>query len=75
MDEVTFTIRKGEVVALVGESGSGQSTTARMLERLMTPTSGEVFYVGQDILKSESRGASLDYRSDVHMVFQDPAPA
>jgi len=72
LEDVSFSLPRGEVVAVVGESGSGKSTTARMLARLIPPTSGEIFYNGDDVLKTESRGASLAYRGDVQMVFQDP---
>lgn len=72
LEDVSFSIPRGEVVALVGESGSGKSTTARMLARLMPATSGEIIYNGTDVLKSESKSASIGYRSDVQMVFQDP---
>jgi peptide/nickel transport system ATP-binding protein len=72
LEDVSFSIPRGEVVALVGESGSGKSTTARLLARLMPPSSGEIIYDGKDILKTEPRAASLDYRGDVQMVFQDP---
>jgi len=72
LEDVSFSMPRGEVVALVGESGAGKSTTARLLARLIATTSGEIVYEGKDILKSEPRHASLDYRSDVQMVFQDP---
>jgi len=72
LEDVSFSIPQGEVVALVGESGSGKSTTARLLARLIAPTSGEIVYEGKDILTAEPRGASLSYRSEVQMVFQDP---
>src|SRR5688500_16606960 len=72
LNDVSFVIRRGKVVALVGESGSGKSTTARLISRLIPPTSGEIIYKGQDVLKTESSGASLSYRSDVQMIFQDP---
>ena len=72
LEDVSFSMPRGEVVALVGESGSGKSTTARLLARLMPPTSGEIFYEGNDILKTEPKHASLAYRSEVQMVFQDP---
>lgn len=72
LEDVSFVLPRGEVVAVVGESGSGKSTTARMLARLMPPTSGEIIYNGEDVLKTEPRGASLAYRGDVQMVFQDP---
>jgi peptide/nickel transport system ATP-binding protein len=72
LEDVSFSIPRGEVVALVGESGSGKSTTARLLARLMPPTGGEILYDGNDVLKTEARHASLAYRGDVQMVFQDP---
>ncbi|MFZ4572511.1 MAG: ABC transporter ATP-binding protein [Bacteroidales bacterium] len=72
LDDVNFSIGKSEVVALVGESGSGKSTAARLIARLMPPTHGEIFYKGQDILKTEPRSASKTYRSQVQMIFQDP---
>jgi peptide/nickel transport system ATP-binding protein len=72
LEDVSFTLNSGEVVALVGESGSGKSTIARVVARLTPPTSGEVRFRGIDVIKSESRGASLAYRGDVQMIFQDP---
>jgi peptide/nickel transport system ATP-binding protein len=68
----SFSLKRQEVVALVGESGSGKSTTARLLARLMQPSQGEIFFKGQDILKTEPRRASLHYRAAVQMIFQDP---
>jgi peptide/nickel transport system ATP-binding protein len=72
INDVSLTIRRGEVVSLVGESGSGKSTTARLIIRLIRPTSGEIFLDGTDVLKSEPRKASLEYRRRVQMIFQDP---
>lgn len=72
VEDVTFTMPRRQIVTLVGESGSGKSTTARLLARLIEPTSGEVIYNGKDQLKVEPHGASLGYRGDVQMVFQDP---
>ncbi len=72
LEDVSFTVARGEVVALVGESGSGKSTIARVVARLIPPTSGEVWFKGKDVIKAEPRGASLAYRSDVQMIFQDP---
>lgn len=72
VEDVTFAVPRQEIVTLVGESGSGKSTTARLIARLIEPTSGEIFYNGKDVLKTEPRSASLDYRGDVQMVFQDP---
>lgn len=72
LEDVSFNLDRGQVVALVGESGSGKSTTARLIARLMPPTAGEIVFKGRDVLKEESRHASLAYRSEVQMIFQDP---
>jgi len=72
INDVSFSVRRGQVVALVGESGSGKSTTARLIIRLIKPTSGEIFLDGVDVLKSEPHKASLDFRRRVQMIFQDP---
>ena len=72
LNDVSFRIGRGEVLALVGESGSGKSTTARLISRLMPPTKGEILFKGQDVLKTEPRKASLKYRNNVQMIFQDP---
>ncbi|GAA3604800.1 ATP-binding cassette domain-containing protein [Nonomuraea rosea] len=60
VDDVSFELTSGATTALVGESGSGKSTIARMLARLVRPTSGEILL------------ETSDYRKDVQMVFQDP---
>lgn len=70
--DVSFTLAEGKVRALVGESGSGKSTAARCVARLIKPDSGEIWFRGQDMLRTEPRTASLAYRGDVQMVFQDP---
>lgn len=72
VEDVSFEMPRREIVTLVGESGSGKSTTARLLARLIEPTSGEILYDDKDVLKTEPNGASLKYRGDVQMVFQDP---
>ena len=72
VEDVSFGIPRREIVTLVGESGSGKSTTARLLARLIDPTAGEIHYNGRNVLEAEPRGASLQYRGDVQMVFQDP---
>jgi peptide/nickel transport system ATP-binding protein len=72
LDDAWFTLHRGRITALVGESGSGKSTAARLIARLVQPTSGQIVYDGVDILKKEARTASLAYRSNVQMVFQDP---
>jgi peptide/nickel transport system ATP-binding protein len=74
VDEVSFTIARGETLGLVGESGSGKSTVARMLLRLVEPTSGQVLFDGTDVLaagKHELRAL----RQRMQMVFQDPFAA
>jgi oligopeptide transport system ATP-binding protein len=68
---VTFEIRRGETVALVGESGCGKSTTARCIVRLTDPTAGQIFYGGDEIT-SVSRRAFRPLRREIQMVFQDP---
>ena len=72
LNQASFSIDEGEIVALVGESGSGKSTTARLIARLIPPTSGELILDGQAVLKTEPGKASLAYRSQVQMIFQDP---
>lgn len=70
--DVSFTIQPESIVALVGQSGSGKSTIARILARLEQPTSGRFFLDGQDILREEPRHASRRYRREVQTIFQDP---
>ncbi len=70
--DVTFSLAKGEAVALVGESGSGKSTLARLTLRLEAPDAGEIRLDGRDVLADEPRHASRAYRARVQMVFQDP---
>ena len=71
LDEVGFTVNRGETVGLVGESGSGKSTTARCILRLIEPTSGVIRFEGEDVL-SFGRRKIKEYRARAQMVFQDP---
>lgn len=71
-EDVHIRLHRGEAVALVGESGSGKSTLARIVLRLEQPDSGELLLEGVDVLRRDRRGASLEYRRRVQMVFQDP---
>ncbi len=71
VDGVSFTLKRGETLALVGESGCGKSTTARLVLRLIEPTTGSVSFEGTDITKLE--GATLKaFRRRAQIVFQDP---
>jgi peptide/nickel transport system ATP-binding protein len=72
VEDASFTLQRGQVVALVGESGSGKTTTIRLIARLIPVTRGEIFFKGQDILKAEPHQASLEYRRQVQLIFQDP---
>jgi peptide/nickel transport system ATP-binding protein len=71
VDGVSFDVRRGEILGLVGESGCGKSTTARLLLRLIEPDVGEVHFEGQNVLKALTAGLKA-YRQQVQMVFQDP---
>ncbi len=71
VDNVSFTIHKGEVFGLAGESGSGKSTVGRLVLRLLEPTSGKVFFDGTD-LGSLSAEEMRCMRSRMQIVFQDP---
>jgi peptide/nickel transport system ATP-binding protein len=72
VEDVSFCVKYGQVVALVGESGSGKTTTIRMIARLIPPTRGEILFEGANILETEPRRASNNYRSKVQLIFQDP---
>lgn len=71
VDNVSFGIPEGKTLGLVGESGCGKSTTARLITRLVPATSGEVYFEGKEILRSRAREVR-QLRRHVQMVFQDP---
>ncbi|MEU7132142.1 dipeptide ABC transporter ATP-binding protein [Streptomyces sp. NPDC046261] len=71
VDGVSFDLYQGETLGIVGESGCGKSTVAKLLMTLETATSGEVFYKGQDITKLSGRALKA-VRRNIQMVFQDP---
>lgn len=68
VDDVSFGIKKGETLGLVGESGCGKTTTGRTLLRLHEPTAGQIIFDGEDITKVNM----LPYRRKMQIVFQDP---
>jgi peptide/nickel transport system ATP-binding protein len=71
VEDVTFSIYPGETLGLVGESGCGKSTTARLVTRLLEPTSGSVWFDGRDITIL-SRRQLRSIRREMQMIFQDP---
>ena len=71
VDDVSFTINRGETLGLVGESGCGKTTTGRTIIKLYEPTAGQIIYKGVDISKMKS-SEIIPYRKKMQMIFQDP---
>ncbi|MGH3434344.1 MAG: ABC transporter ATP-binding protein [Thermocrispum sp.] len=71
VDGLSFTVRRGETLGLVGETGCGKSTTARLLLRLLEPSAGTITFDGRDITHTR-RKALRPARRDIQMIFQDP---
>jgi len=72
VDSVSFSIERGRTLALVGESGCGKSTVARLLVGLYAPTQGRVHFDGQDTTAAFRSGSALALRRRMQMIFQDP---
>lgn len=71
VDKVSFTVREGETLGLVGESGCGKTTVGRSILRLIEPTSGSVFINGEDVIQMRSQSLKLA-RRNMQIIFQDP---
>lgn len=71
VDDIDFTIGRGQVLGMVGESGSGKSTAGRATTRLIEPTAGQIYFKGQDIMQLQ-RNQMLQLRRQIQIIFQDP---
>lgn len=72
VDDVSFSLGEGEIISVVGESGSGKTTMAKVVLRLLPPTSGAVLFEGRDVWSLTRRDELKWYWRRVHGIFQDP---
>jgi len=72
VDDISFTVHRGETLALVGESGSGKTTTGHVIMGLYPPDGGKIIYKGKYDLSTPVRSRPLEIRRDIQIVFQDP---
>lgn len=72
VDDISFDIRQGEILGLVGESGCGKSTLGRLIIKLHEPTSGHITFAGKDVSKKLSLSDRRKFSRDVQLIFQDP---
>jgi peptide/nickel transport system ATP-binding protein len=72
MDDVSFKIRRGEILSIVGESGSGKTTTAKLVAKIHRADSGEIKFKGKSIYDEGTAKDRLSYKKRVQMIFQDP---
>ena len=72
MDDVSFQLKRGEILAIVGESGSGKTTTANVISRLYIQTTGEVIFENESLPEKMAKKKEKEYRKKVQMIFQDP---
>ena len=71
LNGISFDVKRGEVLSLVGESGCGKSTTAKLILKIEEPTGGEILFNGEDITKLQHHELE-EYRKKVQIIFQDP---
>ncbi|MDO5688717.1 MAG: ATP-binding cassette domain-containing protein [Tissierellia bacterium] len=71
VNDISFSVKKGETLGIVGESGCGKSTAARLIAQLIEPTGGEVFYKGKSLSKITGE-QTREVRRDIQMIFQNP---
>ena len=72
VEDISFSLKTGEVLGIVGESGSGKSTVAKMITHLTEPTAGEIFLMEKDITHARGKNLREIYR-EMQMIFQTPA--